>query len=194
MPSVLHFLSRPAIPLCSLLLAAATTHAQSPEYVSVNLVQPATVAATASSPAHTTAPDIALHWEQPPVVLLDNDCLPIPIAEVPVELVELSVRRPAYDSPGVVLHWTTNTELHNAGFVIERREEGQAEFRRIATVPGQGTSHDSHRYAFVDEPNRNPGTSYYRLRQLDAAGGPSTISSPQAVVGLPAGLPKPEPN
>jgi hypothetical protein len=183
-------------PLClAACLLSAHTQAQSP-YFQVALSTP--VAGSASTHFVTTrlqsTEEVHLYREHP---LMDpcDYLLPLPdsLAPLLVELVELTVARPAYDSPGVVLHWTTTEEQHNAGFAIERRDEGQTEFQRVGTVPGQGSSHDTHRYAYVDEPNTNPQTSYYRLRQLDSEGGAGTISPPREVGGLPAGLPLPEP-
>ena len=113
-------------------------------------------------------------------------------ATIPVILTEMVVARLAYDAPGVMLRWTTAGERRNAGFIIERRTEAEAIFHRVAQVPGQGTSAQIHRYAFADDDNREPKTTYYRLRQLDSEGLPSTYSLEYEVVGLPVGLPLPE--
>lgn len=173
------------------LLATATTavRAQQPMPELATLL-PTDLAAqpTALPVVEEEARPLAFHWTAW-AAIVTPDAGP---TAVPVLLTDLRVRRPAYDAPGVILYWTTAAEQCNAGFVIERRIEGDTTFRRVAQVPGQGTSVAAHSYAFVDDANQEPLTTYYRLRQLDSDGGRSTYSPELAVVGLPIGLPLPE--
>jgi hypothetical protein len=66
------------------------------------------------------------------------------------------------------LDWVTASERNNAGFTLERSEDGAA-FRAIGYVEGSGDSNEERRYSFTDEqPAR--GLNYYRLKQTDYDG------------------------
>ncbi len=79
----------------------------------------------------------------------------------PVELVGFAA---ALHLQGVLLEWETASEQNNAGFFVERSEDGQA-FRQIGFVPGSGNSQTRQQYNFYDSEPGN--TRYYRLRQSD---------------------------
>jgi hypothetical protein len=69
---------------------------------------------------------------------------------------------------GVAVNWATASELHNAGFEVQRSADGAA-FATLATVTGLGTTQSAHTYSYFDAaPLRT--TSYYRLKQLDLDG------------------------
>jgi hypothetical protein len=105
-------------------------------------------------------------------------------APLPVELTEFGARRPGA-RPVVELKWTTAQEQRNAGFEVQRRDEGQSEFRRVGYVPGGGTRTAPRQYQFQDD-NDFHGLSYYRLRQLDEDG-TASLSAVRPVPGLSAG-------
>ncbi|MDO7851761.1 T9SS type A sorting domain-containing protein [Hymenobacter convexus] len=65
----------------------------------------------------------------------------------------------------VALHWETASEKNSQTFVIERSADGKA-FRDNRAVEGAGTTQARTTYNVVDE-KPLPGTSYYRLRQID---------------------------
>lgn len=69
---------------------------------------------------------------------------------------------------GVLLNWTTATELNNQGFEIERTIDAQ-NWQKIGFVPGFGTTTERHLYSFIDDVIDN-GTYYYRLKQVDFNG------------------------
>lgn len=84
---------------------------------------------------------------------------------VPVELTSFVG---SVQGDGVVLNWTTATELNNQGFEIERSTVSE-DWAKIGYVPGFGTTTEPRSYSFVDN-NVSGGTYYYRLKQLDFNG------------------------
>jgi hypothetical protein len=113
----------------------------------------------------------------------DNDIAANPL---PVELRTFRAHVMGMD---VRLTWTTDTELNNHGFFIERRPEDRAEWDTIAFVAGAGTSNDPRHYVHVDSTLARPGSFRYRLRQRDRDG--SEHCSPEvhvAVLPLRQGL------
>lgn len=73
----------------------------------------------------------------------------------------------------VLTQWTTQTEINNAYFTVERSADGQ-NFEAVGTVKGAGNSSALRNYEYTDEEPLK-GTSYYRLRQTDYNGN-STLS------------------
>ena len=69
---------------------------------------------------------------------------------------------------GVLIRWTTESEIDNDYFTIERSADGQ-QHEVIGKVAGAGTSYSVQSYSLEDG-NSLPGTSYYRLRQTDYDG------------------------
>ena len=84
---------------------------------------------------------------------------------LPVELLDFSARK---IEKTVELNWQTASERNNAGFEIERADNG-GDWEPIGYVEGNGTSNVFLDYAFVD---REPfmGNNYYRLKQIDLDG------------------------
>ncbi len=70
------------------------------------------------------------------------------------------------------LEWTTASEVNNKHFEIMRSEDASS-FVKIATVLGQGTSSELHRYQYLDEVLPG-GTYYYKLIQVDLDGTSTT--------------------
>ncbi|MBK8564628.1 MAG: T9SS type A sorting domain-containing protein [Saprospiraceae bacterium] len=70
----------------------------------------------------------------------------------------------------VELRWQTASEQNNKGFHIERNSSGSNRWVELGFVAGHGTTNKEQGYSFLDE-NPLPGTSYYRLRQMDFDGG-----------------------
>jgi hypothetical protein len=69
---------------------------------------------------------------------------------------------------GVLLNWSTATELNNQGFEIERSSSNQ-EWAKIGYVPGFGTTTEPRAYSYMDN-DVDAGTYFYRLKQLDFSG------------------------
>ncbi|GAB3849887.1 hypothetical protein GCM10028822_14400 [Hymenobacter terrigena] len=94
---------------------------------------------------------------------------------LPVELTRFEATA---KGTGVNLSWATATEKNSDRFEIQRSATGD-EYSTIGTVKGQGSTTMAHDYSFVDS-RPLTGTSYYRLRQVDADG--TSSFSPVAVV------------
>ncbi|MFD2720725.1 T9SS type A sorting domain-containing protein [Hymenobacter monticola] len=82
---------------------------------------------------------------------------------LPVELTVFTATPTARQQ--VALHWETASEKNSQSFVVERSADGKV-FRDNRTVEGAGTTQARTSYHVVDE-QPLPGTSYYRLRQVD---------------------------
>lgn len=94
---------------------------------------------------------------------------------LPVELVYFNA---VSDENEVEINWQTASELNNDYFIIERSSNAK-EFDEIRRVDGAGTSNQTIDY-FERDYSPLPGTSYYRLRQVDFDGTP-TLSNTVAV-------------
>ncbi len=87
----------------------------------------------------------------------DNASSPLPI--------ELTAFNAALSLNGVLLSWSTASELNNDFFTIERSTDGEV-FEEVSVVKGKGTSHLANSYTSLDEVPLS-GISYYRLKQTD---------------------------
>lgn len=83
---------------------------------------------------------------------------------------------------GVLLNWTTATEINNQGFEIERSTSIQA-WEKIGYVPGFGTTTEPKSYSFLDQ-NVTSSTYTYRLKQIDFDGTISYSGEIEVVVDL----------
>jgi len=90
----------------------------------------------------------------------------VTLGVLPVEISSFSVRQV---SKGAQLNWSTASEQNNAGFDIERSEDGIT-FRSIGWVAGKGNSVNRQEYLYDDKNLRSGKTFYYRLRQVDIDG------------------------
>jgi hypothetical protein len=68
----------------------------------------------------------------------------------------------------VTLDWTTASEKNNDHFVVERTSDAMG-YTEVATVTGGGNTDGTHHYSTLDN-QPLPGTSYYRLKQVDFDG------------------------
>lgn len=84
---------------------------------------------------------------------------------LPVELVRFTA---LFQKGQVELRWQTATELHNAGFDIERSGDGRS-WQTLDFIPGKNTTQIETHYTYADE-RPLPGLNYYRLRQIDLDG------------------------
>ncbi|NQT25298.1 T9SS type A sorting domain-containing protein [candidate division KSB1 bacterium] len=95
-------------------------------------------------------------------------------ASLPVELSSLSAESVA---GGVLVQWTTESEVNNLGFVLERAiPESPLQWKEIASyqihseLQGQGNTSSKTEYQFTDE-NVKPGETYsYRLSDVNTKG------------------------
>lgn len=90
------------------------------------------------------------HW--------DNNALPV----------ELTYFISVIDGRDVILNWSTESEINNSGFKIER-SEGNGYWNEIGFVKGNGNSAIRHDYSFADR-GLGSGKYFYRLRQMDFNG------------------------
>lgn len=70
----------------------------------------------------------------------------------------------------VKLTWTTLSESNNAGFFIERMDEGSSDWLSLFFVKGSGTTTQKMSYNYVDTDVISGSTVMYRLRQRDFNG------------------------
>lgn len=91
---------------------------------------------------------------------------PLILSVFPVEFASFHA---VQEGSRVKLDWSTASELNNDRFVVEKSTDGQS-FSVVATVKGNGTSDVIHRYEAQDN-YPQPGTNYYRIRQVDIDGG-----------------------
>lgn len=96
---------------------------------------------------------------------LDSDDPCLPITPLPVELSRFEGKA---TQSGISLEWETASEINNSHFEVERSADGSA-FEKIGSVAGHGNSVATIEYSYLDK-HPNPGTNYYRLRQIDFDG------------------------
>lgn len=100
---------------------------------------------------------------------------------LPVELVSFTAE---VVKGQVQLRWATASERNSAVFVVERSAQGES-YAAVRELSAQGNSTTATVYA-VDDAQPLPGTSYYRLRQVDRDG--AVAFSPVVKVSIAAGM------
>jgi len=83
--------------------------------------------------------------------------------------VELSVFTARLSEDRVILSWTTETEVNNYGFDVERKVNDD-KWNRLGFVTGNGNSNTMKTYSFVDNSFSGGNVFYYRLKQIDTDG------------------------
>ena len=95
--------------------------------------------------------------------------------------VELSHFRPARDKAtgAVVITWSTQSELNNAGFFIKRSNQKNGEFRVInaTMVPGAGTTSEKQFYTFTDTTAQPNVVYYYQIEDISLDGNRQTLTN-----------------
>ena len=87
--------------------------------------------------------------------------------------VQLSGFRPERAETGiVVIKWTTESELNNAGFNILRSQTETGEFKIVNAqlIPGAGTTGERNTYAWTDTTAKPNVVYYYRIEDVSFAG------------------------
>lgn len=82
--------------------------------------------------------------------------------------VEMTTFTGSLVTEGVALDWTTQVEINNDHYTVERSVDG-TEFEAIGEVKGAGNSSIELSYRFIDT-NPKQGLVYYRLKQVDIDG------------------------
>ena len=87
--------------------------------------------------------------------------------------VELSHFRPERDASGrVVITWSTQSELNNAGFFIKRSQQRNDEFQVInaTMIPGVGTTSEKQFYTYTDTTAQPNVVYYYQIEDVSFDG------------------------
>lgn len=91
--------------------------------------------------------------------------------ESPLPIVLSSLTAVQTAANQVRIDWTTESEVDNFGFEVQKSTEAQSGFSTIPNsfVPGNGTTIVPQSYTYTDV-TAAPGTWYYRLKQIDFDG------------------------
>ena len=86
--------------------------------------------------------------------------------------VTLSHFRAEHTDAGVVLKWTTESEVDNAGFYIHRSETKNGEFKVVnpTMIQGAGTTSERNTYTWKDTTAKPNVAYYYRIEDISHAG------------------------
>ena len=94
--------------------------------------------------------------------------------------VELSYFRPERrkDSGAVVITWSTQSELNNAGFFIKRSQRQNGEFQIInaTMIPGAGTTSEKQFYTYEDTTAQPNVVYYYQIEDVSLDGNRQTLT------------------
>ena len=94
--------------------------------------------------------------------------------------VELSQFRPARDEEtgAVVITWSTQSELNNAGFFVKRRQQRDGQFKVInaTMIPGAGTTSEKHFYTYTDTTAQPNAVYYYQIEDVSLDGNRQTLT------------------
>ncbi len=86
--------------------------------------------------------------------------------------VQLSSFRPALEDGEIVIRWTTESELDNAGFNIYRSETRNGEYKQVNAelIAGNGTTGERNTYKWVDTTAKPGAVYYYQIEDVSFAG------------------------
>ena len=94
--------------------------------------------------------------------------------------VELSHFRPARDKQtgAVVITWSTQSELNNAGFFIKRSQQPDGQFKVInaTIIPGAGTTSGRQSYTYTDTTAARNVVYYYQIEDVSFDGNRQTLT------------------
>ena len=94
--------------------------------------------------------------------------------------VELSHFRPERqkDTGAVVISWSTQSELNNAGFVIKRCRQRDGEFKVInaTLILGAGTTSEKQFYTYTDTTAQANVVYYYQIEDVSLDGNRRTLT------------------
>ncbi len=94
--------------------------------------------------------------------------------------VELSHFRPARDkvTDAVVITWSTQSELNNAGFFIKRSQQRDGEFQIInaTMIQGAGTTSEKQFYTYEDTTAQPNVVYYYQIEDVSLDGNHQTLT------------------
>ena len=86
--------------------------------------------------------------------------------------VTLSSVRASRTDTGVVVNWTTVSEMENAGFYVLRSQHRTTGFVRVtpSLILGAGTTAERHTYTYTDTTAQSNVPYYYRLEEVSLSG------------------------
>ncbi len=86
--------------------------------------------------------------------------------------VSLSSFRPVLENGEVVIRWTTESELDNAGFNILRSDSRDGEYKQVNAdlIQGSGTTGERNTYKWVDGSATPDAVYYYQIEDVSFAG------------------------
>ena len=117
------------------------------------------------NPIKDKEPLLELLRKNPDVkIFLKNYDDPLPVT--------LSNFRAEHTDSGVVLKWTTESEVDNAGFYIYRSETTDGEFKVVTPtlIQGAGTTGERNEYTWTDTTTKPNTAYYYRIEDISHAG------------------------
>ena len=93
--------------------------------------------------------------------------------------VSLSFFRPTLEDGKVVIRWTTESELDNAGFNILRSDSRNGEFKQVndKLIQGKGTTAERSTYKWVDTSAKPGAVYYYQIEDVSFAGERTTLTT-----------------
>ena len=117
------------------------------------------------NPIKNRKPLLDLLRKNPDVkIYLKNFDKPLPVT--------LSHFRAEHTNIGVVLKWTTESEVDNAGFYIYRSQTKDGEFKVLnpTMIQGAGTTGERNKYTWTDTTAKPNKVYYYRIEDVSHAG------------------------
>ena len=117
------------------------------------------------NPIQNRKPILALLKKSPNVrIFLTNLDEPLPVT--------LSHFRAELTDTGVILKWTTESEVDNAGFYIYRSQTRDGTFKVVnpTMIQGAGTTSERHTYTWTDATAKPNTVYYYQIEDLSHAG------------------------
>ncbi len=86
--------------------------------------------------------------------------------------VSLSFFRPTLEDGNVIIRWTTESELDNAGFNILRSKSKNGEFKQVNVemIQGAGTTGERNTYKWTDTTAKTNVVYYYQIEDVSFAG------------------------
>ena len=96
---------------------------------------------------------------------------------LPVTLSHFRVE--ATETAGVLLNWTTQSELQNAGFNVLRGISKEGHFTKInpTLIPGAGTTGKRNDYQWTDTTAQSDVPYFYRIQDVSLAGEVTTVAT-----------------
>ena len=96
---------------------------------------------------------------------------------LPVELSQFRPERQK-DTGAVVITWSTQSELNNAGFFIKRSRQRDGEFQVVnaTMIPGAGTTSEKQFYTYTDTTVQPNVVYYYQIEDVSLDGNRQTLT------------------